>query len=158
MLRLIPAPMHRALLPLAHALRHRWRVLHRAPIDGCTIIVRDPSDAILLVRHSYGPDCWALPGGGIGRSEAPEAAARRELAEETGLAAERIVLVEVIDEELSRSPHRCYLFYAICDGLARPDGREVTEARFFAPHSLPEPLGFHARRRLEIWQQWLKTS
>ena len=42
--------------------------------------------AILLVRHSYGPQHWALPGGGLASGEDAEACARRELREELGLA------------------------------------------------------------------------
>lgn len=60
------------------------------------VIVLDPADRILLFRAMIGrsveperlPEAvsfLALPGGGIEPGEAPEAAARRELAEETGL-------------------------------------------------------------------------
>jgi 8-oxo-dGTP pyrophosphatase MutT (NUDIX family) len=60
------------------------------------LIVFDPANRILLFRavvgHSVEPErrpdatsFWALPGGGIEPGETPEAAARRELTEETGL-------------------------------------------------------------------------
>ncbi len=62
------------------------------------IIVLDPADRILMFRanigHSVEPErrphatsFWALPGGGIESGETPEAAARRELHEETGIIA-----------------------------------------------------------------------
>jgi 8-oxo-dGTP pyrophosphatase MutT (NUDIX family) len=43
-------------------------------------------ESLLLVRSSY-RDEWNFPGGSVGPGETPEAAARRELAEEVGLAA-----------------------------------------------------------------------
>ena len=49
---------------------------------ACALVERDGK--ILLVRHSY-VSGWLLPGGGIGRGEAPEAAILRELKEEIGL-------------------------------------------------------------------------
>ncbi len=51
-------------------------------------LVVDPDDRVLLVRFEL-PDraLWATPGGGLEPGELPEDALRRELAEETGLAA-----------------------------------------------------------------------
>jgi ADP-ribose pyrophosphatase YjhB (NUDIX family) len=49
------------------------------------VVVKSPEGNILLVRSWFGKQRWALPGGGIAKGEAPEAAALRELREETGL-------------------------------------------------------------------------
>ncbi|MFV0295617.1 MAG: NUDIX hydrolase [Hyphomicrobiaceae bacterium] len=62
------------------------------------VIVFDPEDRVLLFRANLGRSVdpirypntigfWALPGGGIEEGECAERAARRELAEETGLKA-----------------------------------------------------------------------
>jgi 8-oxo-dGTP pyrophosphatase MutT (NUDIX family) len=53
------------------------------------VLLIDPDDRILLVRFfAPNPDrhWWIAPGGGVDPGETPEQAARRELAEETGLA------------------------------------------------------------------------
>lgn len=149
---LLPAPLHRALLPLAHALRHRWRLLRKTPIAGVSVIVTNLTGDVLLLKHSYGPDVWSLPGGGLGRGEEPLAAARREVREELGVDLARLEPVGTLEEVLSGSPHTAHIFTGVCDRQPKPDRREVTEARFFPSHSLPEPLGETTRRRIAVWR------
>jgi ADP-ribose pyrophosphatase YjhB (NUDIX family) len=149
---LLPAPLHRALLPLMHSLRHRWRRWRKAPIAGVSVIVTNLGGDVLLLKHSYGPAVWSLPGGGLGRGEDPLAAARREVREELGVELVRLDSVGTLEEVLSGSPHTAYIFAGICDRQPRPDRREVTEARFFPSHSLPEPLGETTRARIAVWK------
>ncbi|MEZ5680467.1 MAG: NUDIX domain-containing protein [Erythrobacter sp.] len=152
MLHLIPKPLHRLALTIAHPLRHHWRKFRGVTGEGVTVIGRDFDGQILLVRHSYGPQGWYFPGGGIGRNETPEDAARRELREETDCVVEGLKLVGVIEEELSGAPHRAHVFEGVVDAMPRADGREVVEARFFPTHSLPEPLSPRTKARLAMWQ------
>ncbi len=56
---------------------------------GARVLLLDPCDRVLLI-HARDPDdpghhWWELPGGGIGADEPAPEAARRELAEETGI-------------------------------------------------------------------------
>lgn len=152
MAHILPAALHRALLPFAHRARHRWRQLTRARIAGVSVVVTNLSGDVLLLRHSYGPRVWALPGGGMKRGEDPAACARREVREELGIELGAVDPVATIEEVLSGSPHTAYLFHATCNKRPMPDGREVIEARFFPSHSLPEPLGKVTRRRIEAWR------
>ena len=149
---LLPAPIHRALLPLVFSLRHRWRRWRKTPIAGVCVIITNLGGDVLLLKHSYGPAVWSLPGGGLGRGEDPEAAARREVREELGVELARIEPVGTLEEVLSGSPHTAYVFAGVCDRQPKPDRREVTEARFFPSHSLPEPLGRTTRTRIAAWQ------
>ncbi len=151
MLHLIPAPLHRALLRAAHRVRHHWRRLRGVTSDGVTVIATDLEGRILLVRHSYGPDLWYFPGGGLRRGECPKAAAQRELAEETACTVSALNPIGVLDEVLSGASHRVHVFAAITADVPRPDGREVVDARFFPTHSLPEPLSPRTRARIEMW-------
>lgn len=150
--RFIPAPLHRALMPIAHRIRHRYRRLTKRPIAGVSVILTNLSGDVLLLKHSYGPRVWGLPGGGLKGAESPESCARREVEEELGITIEALTSLGTIEETLSGAPHTAHLFTAICHARPQPDGREVTEARFFPSHSLPEPLGPVTRRRIEAWR------
>jgi ADP-ribose pyrophosphatase YjhB (NUDIX family) len=148
----LPASLHRALLPLAHSVRHAWRSWRKAPIAGVSVVLTNLAGDVLLLKHSYGPNVWGLPGGGLKSGEDPAEAALREVREELGVTLVKITPVAVIEEEISGAPHTAHLFTAVCDQQPRPDRREITEARFFPSHSLPEPLGPITRVRIEAWR------
>lgn len=151
--RALPAPIHRALMPIAHKVRHRWRIWRGVRIAGVSVVVSNLAGDVLLLRHSYGPNAWMLPSGGLKRGEDPEECARREVREEVGIELSSLRKLTELDEELSGSPHTAHIFEATCNSTPRPDRREVLEARFFPSHSLPEPLGDITRRRIEAWRR-----
>ena len=152
MFHLIPAPLHRFALRVAYRLRQKKRRATGKTRDGVTVVGRDFDGQILLVRHSYGPNEWFFPGGGIGDDESPEEAAMRELMEETACEITGMKLVGVIEETLSGAPHKDHLFEGVVSDMPEADGREILEARFFPTHSLPEPLSPRTRERLKMWQ------
>lgn len=147
------AKLHRLALRTAHALRHRWRMLRGARLEGVTMIACDLQDRVLMVRHSYGPRGWFLPGGGIKRGETPEQAAIRELREETGCMAKGARIVGTFEERVSGSPHTAYIVTCLTHDEPQPDRREVVEARFYPLQSLPEPLSPRTRARLAFWRE-----
>jgi 8-oxo-dGTP pyrophosphatase MutT (NUDIX family) len=65
-----------------------WRV--RRPRHQGALVAVYVGDALLMVRSSY-RTAWNFPGGSIHRGETPEAAARRELAEEIGVVASSLM-------------------------------------------------------------------
>ena len=73
----------RALFIIGHALRRAWWRISPARALGVRIMLHRDGK-LLLIRHRYGGKLM-LPGGGVDRRETVWAAARRELAEETGI-------------------------------------------------------------------------
>jgi 8-oxo-dGTP pyrophosphatase MutT (NUDIX family) len=86
--------------------------------------------ALLLVRSSYRAE-WHLPGGGIQRGETPEAAAHRELAEETGLCASALLLAGTASGIWDGRRDRVYFFELRLSELPdlKLDGREIIAAQ-----------------------------
>lgn len=150
--KVLPAPLHRALLGVAHKVRHRWRKWRKAPISGISVIVTNEAGEVMLLKHSYGPKAWGLPGGGMATGEDPAECARRELHEEVGLQVGQLVSLGVLHETLSGSPHTSHVFTVQVSQTPKPDGREILEARFFAEDALPELLTRNVPKRIEIWQ------
>ena len=151
MFHLIPAPLHRAALRLAHALRRRWWRLRAPVVEGVRVLAIDDAGQVLLIRHSYVPDKWMPPGGGLRRGEDPLAAAARELREETGCALARPRRLEVALEDLHGAGNRVHVVAGRAVGVPRADMREVIEVRFFAIDALPPDLAALLALTLPEW-------
>ncbi|MEP2735734.1 MAG: NUDIX domain-containing protein [Erythrobacter sp.] len=149
-LKLVPASVHRALLPIAHRIRRRWRMFRKVPLRGVSVILTDDKGRVLLLRHSYGRPVWALTGGGLSLTENAEEGARREVFEELGLEIGELTLLQELDEVISGSPHTAYVYAAHCNGTPTPDQREILEARFFARDALPDNLSALTLHRLAL--------
>lgn len=148
---LLPAPLHRLALKLAHALRTRWWRFNRSLVIGCRALVLDKSGRILLIRHSYGPRLWMAPGGSLARGEDPLAGCLRELREETGCTLDEPQLLTMVTEDLYGAVNEVHVVAGRVSGEVRPDRREVVEARFFPPDSLPRDLSPNLIRGLAGW-------
>jgi ADP-ribose pyrophosphatase YjhB (NUDIX family) len=151
MLHLIPAPIHRHALRLAHRLRLQWWRFRKPRLAGCRVLAIDGEGRVLLVRHSYGSDTWTAPGGGIARGEAPLAASRRELWEETSCILEAAILLETVEEALHGAIHVVHIVAGLTNDMPQPDGREIIEAAFFELDALPDRMPESLRARLSAW-------
>jgi 8-oxo-dGTP diphosphatase len=113
-----------------------WWRLRRPRHEGALVAVY-VGRALLLVRASY-RFAWGFPGGGVHRNEAPEAAARRELAEEIGLVADTMLVRGVACGIWDGRRDRVHFFEARLDRLPelRLDNREIIAARLVLPEEL----------------------
>ncbi len=127
------------------------------PLVGVGVVLlkppsKDTPGAVLLVRRGKPPamGSWSLPGGAQKLGETAEDAARRELAEETGLGAGPLALAANVDSIHRDTAGRIQFHYTIIDFAALWQGGEpaaggdVTDA-VFAPL---DDLG-----RFELWHE-----
>lgn len=141
---------YRVAFPLARA----WWRLSRPHHEGALVAVWVGS-ALLLVRSSY-RDEWNFPGGGLRRGEPPEEAARRELAEEVGLADAALAPAGELSGLWDGRHDRVHFFELRLDQPPRLqlDGREIVGARLVPLEDLRRirltgPVGAYLAARTE---------
>jgi 8-oxo-dGTP pyrophosphatase MutT (NUDIX family) len=148
---LVDGLVQRALRLAYRGLRLWWFV--RRPYHRGAVVAVWHAGRLLLLRHSY-RDVLGFPGGGVGRHETPEAAARRELVEELGLHLGSEPLVLAADMTLFWEYRRDHVRIFEVELAAPPalaiDNREVVAARFVAPgEAIALPLSPFIRLYLE---------
>ena len=89
------------------------------PIVGIGVVVLRPG-GVLLCRRGNPPNvgAWSLPGGAQELGETTQAAARRELEEETGLKVGELHLAATVDSIMPDSAGRIRYHYTIIDYAA----------------------------------------
>lgn len=149
-----PAPLDagwRIAYRLGFPLARIWWRLRGARHEGALVAVH-VDRGLLLLRSSYRSE-WNFPGGAVKRGETPDAAARRELAEEIGLVAPRLTPAGEASGLWDGRQDRVYFFELRLDRLPelKLDNREIIGARLTAPEELPGlavtgPVAVYLRR------------
>jgi len=108
-------------------------VRHRGSV--ATLAVDDEGRVALVRQYRYAVDeaLWELPAGRRDGDETPEAGARRELIEETGLRAGRMELLAEFFTTPGFCDERMSVFRAsgLTPGAAQPEADERIELRWF---------------------------
>ena len=108
---------------------------------GAAAIIFDDDGRVLLVKHSYGPCNWELPGGGSEDNESMSGTAVRETWEETGLVVMVDRLIGIYYAEAVDAHGFTYLCRVV-DGsrVPVPSSPEITECAYWPVDDLPKPM------------------
>ncbi len=121
----------------------------RNPTPTTDVVIHEPGRGVVIIRRANEPLGFALPGGFIEEGEQAEAAAVREMREETGLDVELTGLLGVYSRP-HRDPRQHTLSVVFTGRPRNPEalraGDDAAAAAFYPPEALPSPLVFdHAR-------------
>lgn len=141
----LPVPILRLGYRFAYAgLRAYWFVA-RPEVSGVKCQITD-GERVLLVRHTYGPRGWDLPGGAVKRGEEPVSAARREMNEELGVSIEDWRPLGRVSLNIDHKRDSLHCFQAELHTprivIARA---ELADADWFSRDALPRNLGRYTR-------------
>ncbi|MBA3471006.1 MAG: NUDIX hydrolase, partial [Herpetosiphonaceae bacterium] len=123
-------------------------------VDVVIFTLHDGRLHVLMVQRKHWPyaDHWAIPGGFVNMDESLETAARRELAEETGV--QDVYLEQLYTfGDPGRDP-RTRIISVAYFALIRPEEQEIqvseesNDVRWFPVDELPTPLAFDHDRIL----------
>jgi len=133
------------------------------PKPTANVLVEHPDDGrLLLVRRGKEPflGCWDIPGGFVEDGEEGEAAAIRELREETGLDVRLTSFLGVFGDVYGgdRGDHTLNLFWigTTDEPASAAPASDVSELAWVAAADLPpnEQLAFHCvPRALDAWRR-----
>lgn len=93
-------------------------------------------------RYAQGRECLEIPAGKLDPGEDPRQTARRELLEETGLEAGRIILLAALCSSPDVLAETLYLYWAqdLRQAEARPDEGEFLDVEAMTPQELTEQI------------------
>ena len=116
---------------------------------GAAAFVLDPLERVLLVRHTYGPLNWELPGGMSEPGESAVDTALRELRGETGLRGSADRLTGMYFEPEADAHH--FVFACTVEPGAEPSpaSPEISDCAYWPASELPRPISTFTVQRIQ---------
>jgi 8-oxo-dGTP pyrophosphatase MutT (NUDIX family) len=116
---------------------------------GAAAVILDTQGRVLLVKHSYGPLNWELPGGGAEQGESIVETALREVLEETGLHVVAQHTTGIYYDTETDMLHFAFLCQSRDTTLVpRFEAEEISASAFWSPTALPRPISDFTVRRI----------
>lgn len=111
----------------------------RRPVTHGARIVLENNGQLLLVRHTYQPNYWTFPGGGIKKEENAEDTLRREVKEEIGINLDEISYVgEFKNKQDFKDDTVAVYISQVSDTSICRDQLEILETRWFPIKEMPK--------------------
>jgi 8-oxo-dGTP pyrophosphatase MutT (NUDIX family) len=144
----LPIALQRLAYRSAYLLLRVYWLVFRPEAVGAKCVLTN-GDHVLLVRHTYGPKRWELPGGSVHRREPPATAIRREMQEELGLDIPTWTPLGIITDVNQGRRDTLHCFHG---ELREPElvlnGAEIAAAEWFPRSALPPKLGHYVTQIL----------
>ena len=141
--------------------RSPYSIVHMRPFACCLAVV---NHKLALVRqYRYAVDSWQLelPAGGVELGESPEAAALRELTEETGLVPSASFYLGMAYPSAGSTDEECHMVVALCDGSRTErqlDVGEQTELVMLSRSEVEQLLDSGSFAYMPLYVMWLKLE
>lgn len=134
---------------LAYPLLQCYWYVRRPYTEGVRCVLRY-RDSVLCIMHTYGPQVYTVPGGGISPAETPLAAVRREVWEEVGISIKKPELLGTTLYTHEYKKDTVHFFVATVSHATIIRGSsEIKEATWFHVDALPENIYPAIRNHIE---------
>jgi 8-oxo-dGTP pyrophosphatase MutT (NUDIX family) len=135
---------------VAYLLLRIYWFLRRPSLRGVKCVLTD-GERVLLVRHTYGPSDWVMPGGAIKPREEPLLAAQREMHEELGVRIENWKALGVLTGRMDYRRDTLHCWQAeLGNRELTLERAEIDDARWFARDQMPDDIGAYVLGILEL--------